>query len=199
MYSSSEQDYEAENDDDHFNTGETAEELEYDTEEDFHQAKSEALEVYIEDEVRRTDYLGLARDHVARAVYARNIATHKFDTENIRCCLCSSKERPCTKVLFPCDHLCLCDKCIRAHRIGPWRKNGPKVPTSTWHACPVCMQEIQCIREYRDGEELEEYWEYLHAVKPNLPPGFRKKFKQMAKKLEKDPKLDHTSENCLIQ
>jgi len=60
------------------------------------------------------NYADLARDHLDRTPYTRQ--GDKTYLVGPACILCSKREA--TTVFFPCEHKCVCDKCIRRLNIG---------------------------------------------------------------------------------
>ncbi len=88
------------------------------------------------------------------------------------------------KVLFPCQHRCICNECWDDHQYD--RK---------WTKCPFCGEEIKFTVDYTSGtnendydydddgdgtrnitKEEEQYWNWINEVKPHLPNGFIKSF-----------------------
>ena len=72
-----------------------------------------------------------------------------------------------SKVFFPCEHLCVCDRCFT--------DNGP------WDICPLCSQNIKVIFDHT-GKEKEDYWRWVNEIRPPLNSSFRKAFPRLSRK-----------------
>ncbi|CAM9225027.1 unnamed protein product [Chrysoparadoxa australica] len=99
----------------------------------------------------KKNYAQMAADYTVLRQYMLGSGTK----ECVMCC-----RRQSSRVLFPCGHKCLCSCCCRAE---------------DWDVCPLCCQEVSQILPCTGNEE-EQYWEWVMAVKPPLPDGFRQRF-----------------------
>jgi len=135
------------------------------------------------------DYNVMARMYVSQNIYRRNISTMKFP-ENTPCCLCHVEIA--SIVLFPCDHLCICKSCLDNCDIGPYDCRKDK----NWHACPVCMTEISLVLSFADGNEYQEYSNWVFEVKPKLPFYFEKTFKLASSQIN-DHKVSSSISCCI--
>jgi hypothetical protein len=60
--------------------------------------------------------------------------------------------------------------------------------------CPACMSDVKIMFPHT-GHEVEDYWQWVHEVKPVLPQSFEAKFRVAAKQLEKKYRIVPTNEN----
>jgi hypothetical protein len=56
-----------------------------------------------------------------------------------------------------------------------------------WCFCPLCNEEIKKIATHT-GREVDEYWAWVHEVKPALPAGF---VKRISHSLDPEPHQQH--------
>lgn len=91
------------------------------------------------------DYIRLSHDYNRMAKYRVNCKT---DLRPV-CVSCHNKDRPIEKILFPCEHVCLCTPCLISFL--------PK-------RCPLCKENIQKILDC-NGFENEEYWKWVEEVR----------------------------------
>jgi hypothetical protein len=99
----------------------------------------------------------------------------------LRCVLC--QERLCSDVLFPCQHRCVCPECIVLHQVCEHQHMG--LVKDGHFNCPLCGEIIKRIIPSSGGSEVDQYWEWVLAVKPPLPDGFMKNFRHSAAVIEK--------------
>ncbi len=76
----------------------------------------------------------------------------------------STTTRYLSKVFFPCEHRCVCNECYDSQQ--------------KWTFCPLCNEEIKIAIDHSGGNEVDEYWDWIHEIKPQLPNGFLKSFKR---------------------
>jgi hypothetical protein len=77
-----------------------------------------------------------------------------------------TRPRALVKVLYPCEHRPICNIC--------WERKQ-------WTKCPFCNKEVKVAINHTGNEE-NEYWEWIHEIKPHLPNGFLKTFTRMSKR-----------------
>jgi hypothetical protein len=99
----------------------------------------------------------------------------------LKCVLC--QERLCSDVLFPCQHRCVCPECIVLHQVCEHQHMG--LVKDGHFNCPLCGEIIKRIIPSAGGSEVDQYWEWVLAVKPPLPNGFMKNFRHSAAVIEK--------------
>ncbi|RLN86751.1 hypothetical protein BBJ28_00012530 [Nothophytophthora sp. Chile5] len=92
-----------------------------------------------------------------------------------RCIYCANAGP--TSVFFPCQHMCVCDDCIKAAKLSPDAQ-----PSCL---CPICMTDIRLILPHT-GKEEEKYWKWVMEVKPSMPSHFKQEFKEAGKNLRKN-------------
>ena len=128
--------------------------------------KLKKLSKYAKETALNKDYGDIAGTYMQHAKYliGKDIidANGKLVKKSKKCLMC--KNNPCTYVLFPCRHACVCEPCREEHCIG----TKDSSTQSAWRACPLCMDEIKIVLP-RNGHEEEEYWEWVHEVKPPIP------------------------------
>jgi hypothetical protein len=120
------------------------------------------------------DYLHLAQTYKNQRVYCDSRA-------DLTCVLC--RQRLCLDVFFPCQHRCVCPECIVTHQICE-HQHLILIPNGFFN-CPLCGTIIKKIIPSAGGEEVEEYWKWVHAVNPELPEGFMRNFRHSAAVIEK--------------
>ena len=110
------------------------------------------------------DYILLSKEHKKTERYRIRIHRRKRDNTSYQppsCINCRSVRRN-FKVFFPCEHMCLCSKCINR-----------KMPKQ----CPLCNSRISIVLNHTDtGDEHEEYWKWIEEVKPSISTAFVKTF-----------------------
>ena len=110
------------------------------------------------------DYILLSKEHKTMERYRIRIHRRKRDNTSYQppsCINCRSVRRN-FKVFFPCEHMCLCSKCINR-----------KMPKQ----CPLCNSRISIVLNHTDtGDEHEEYWKWIEEVKPSISTAFVKTF-----------------------
>jgi hypothetical protein len=97
------------------------------------------------------------------------VGAHSFHPP--KCSMC--KKNKCTKVFFPCQHACVCDECLQTHNIGILNRKKPY--DNKWNACPICVEEIKYIGTLTNTSQ-EDYYHWLHEVKPPIPFINKKQF-----------------------
>ncbi|EQC37137.1 hypothetical protein SDRG_05364 [Saprolegnia diclina VS20] len=126
-----------------------------------------------------TDYItDIDRYNSAKPFSRRSDKT--FDPE-ARCIMC--KTQKILMVFFPCEHKCVCNKCLDYH--PPVTKTIGK--GAHWpHACPVCYRDVTVMFE-NTGFEVDHYWK-LDEV-PHLPNSFVTSFKRAGSRLNTTPNM----------
>mmetsp|Transcript_15081 Transcript_15081/g.27786 ORF Transcript_15081/g.27786 Transcript_15081/m.27786 type:complete len:293 (-) Transcript_15081:107-985(-) len=120
------------------------------------------------------NYFALAREHRERMPYTRQLDTRHFQCENLKCVLC--EEVKPIRVFFPCDHMCVCEGCLKEHNINSQHQSKPS-RSEPWTSCPLCMSDIKLMLVYDYGNEIDVYWQWVYSSKPKLPARFLRKFK----------------------
>lgn len=118
----------------------------------------------------KVDYLALV------GIYASEREYRDLDGEPM-CCLCKAER--CKDVLFPCEHKCVCRKCLFS--TISTQQQGP-----LGGLCPLCSGEIKRIFPH-DGHEREKYWSWVYEIRPTLPHGFRERFEFAGAYLRQPP------------
>ena len=132
------------------------------------------------------DYASIAKQYKAMEQYRSDSPMHQ-----IPCVICKtisskknrkikgkeaskakSKRNILSKVLFPCEHLCICDTCY-THQFQ-------------WRECPLCHQEIKVVFPFRGGRERDDYFDWVNETKPPLPSGFAQAFAVGSKQIIAD-------------
>lgn len=113
------------------------------------------------------DYKQLAADYARQAAHR---VVEGMDAPT--CVIC--KKRQVKDMFFPCEHACVCPKCISKNNIGPaaLAESSPAVTPGqppVWSACPLCMEVIQSVTTIAKGITLPR--DYGPNVLP--PPGFK--------------------------
>ncbi|ETL82669.1 hypothetical protein F442_17805 [Phytophthora nicotianae P10297] len=121
------------------------------------------------------NYLDLVRDFRQLQPFTRR-PDGSYPTGTL--CVYCVNTRP-TSVFFPCQHMCVCDGCIKSGNISTDYSSS-----MDWCACPVCMTDIRLILPH-SGKEEERYWRWALEIKPTLPPRFKQEFKEAGKRLNK--------------
>ena len=109
------------------------------------------------------------------------VGAHPFDPP--KCCMC--KKRRVSLVFYPCQHACVCDSCIREHKIGvldhrPLQPSQYQLEKTTWNACPLCVSEIKRIVRLTNTA-AHDYEKWVYDVKPPIPFLDKQKFKMVGK------------------
>ncbi|CAM9890313.1 unnamed protein product [Ectocarpus fasciculatus] len=121
----------------------------------------------IEDEEPRKDYISFAKEYYLTAPF-RDAGGKQM------CVIC--QKRKASAVLFPCEHKCVCARCIEREGFGATRTASERGAL-----CPVCCQQVVFVAPYRGGgKEAELYWRWVQEVKPPLPKGFQRNFHNAA-------------------
>ena len=107
------------------------------------------------------DYLEMARLYKLQRPYS-DINYSKA------CVLC--RKRKATHVLFPCEHRCVCENCIRKEEICSDSKLSLKAHGCC--NCPLCAAIIKKILPFENGKEIERYWSWVYEFPPPLPENF---------------------------
>jgi hypothetical protein len=74
------------------------------------------------------------------------------------CVSCLTKRSK--NVIFPCEHLCLCNACL---------DTAPK-------QCPLCKCSVHVVLHYT-GNVIDEYWKWVDEVKSPLTTSFMENFR----------------------
>lgn len=91
------------------------------------------------------------------------------------------KKKYLIKVLFPCEHRPICNEC--------WEQKQP------WIKCPVCHEEIKIALNH-NGNEVDEYWDWINEIKPHVPHGFLKSFTRQSRRAIMDAMAKSINDDC---
>lgn len=130
------------------------------------------------------DYLGLVKIYNLQRPFLDRYHT-------IKCVLCQ-KVVP-EDIFFPCEHKVVCRGCLEKEQVCP-DYDLAKFPNGHCN-CPLCMAIIKLILPNEHGKEVEKYWEWVLAVKPELPKGFLRDFRHSAAIIQKV----HIDENAMLR
>lgn len=120
------------------------------------------------------DYLGLVK------IY--NLQRPFLDrAHSIPCVLCQRVVPE--DIFFPCEHKVVCRGCIQREQVCP-DYDLVKFPNGHCN-CPLCATIIKLILPNEHGKEVEKYWDWVLAVKPELPQGFMRDFRHSAAIIKK--------------
>jgi len=100
------------------------------------------------------NYAKLAKDFVATSSY--QVDSMRRREPCVRCFKKRSKN-----VIFPCEHLCLCNACV---------ESAPK-------QCPLCNCSVHIILSYSSGNARDEYWKWSDEVTSPLTTSFAENFR----------------------
>ncbi|KDO31615.1 hypothetical protein SPRG_03535 [Saprolegnia parasitica CBS 223.65] len=126
-----------------------------------------------------TDYISDVERYNSAKPFSRR-PDKTFDPE-ARCIMC--KTHKIHMVFFPCEHKCVCNKCLEYH--PPVTKIAGK--GAHWpHACPVCYRDVTIMFE-NTGFEVDHYWK-LDEV-PHLSNSFVTTFKRAGSRLHTTPNM----------
>jgi hypothetical protein len=78
-------------------------------------------------------------------------------------------------VFFPCEHHCVCRKCIKTENICDER--GLAKNPNGYCNCSLCAGIIKLILPLEGGKEVQKYWNWVYEEKVVLPPAFMKDFR----------------------
>ncbi|CAM9518428.1 unnamed protein product [Ectocarpus sp. 12 AP-2014] len=121
----------------------------------------------IEDDELRKDYISFAKEYYVTAPFR--------DTGGKQICVICQK-RKASAVLFPCEHKCVCARCIEREGFGATRTASEREAL-----CPVCCQQVVFVAPCKGGgKEAELYWRWVDEIKPPLPKGFQRNFHNAA-------------------
>lgn len=81
-------------------------------------------------------------------------------------------------VFFPCEHHCICRKCIYNEKICEEKMLG-KI-SDAYINCSLCAGIIKRILPLDGGREVATYWNWVLEEKPELPREFLRNFKHSA-------------------
>ena len=112
-----------------------------------------------------------------------------------KCCMC--KKGPVESVFYPCQHACVCNKCIERHKIGTLARvketqkhkkehyfpGESLMEKSTWSACPLCISEIKRVVRLTNNAE-QDYEDWVYDVKPPMPWFDTRRFATVGKMLK---------------
>eukprot|EP01038_Epipyxis_sp_PR26KG_P011205 gene11205-15029_t len=118
---------------------------------------------------KNQDYIGMAKIYHLQIPYADR-------RHNPLCVLCN--ESYPEDVFFPCEHKCVCRKCILQNAIVIDSKL--KTTPNGYSNCSLCAAIIKLILPYENGAEIEKYWNWVYEVRTELPSGFKKNFRHSA-------------------
>ena len=126
------------------------------------------------------DYLGLVMMHKKTAPY--RYPANGGGLNDTKCIVCKKSKTSVSTIFFPCEHACVCDDCRFVKLIGSKSVGG-------WNHCPLCHEDIKFIRKRVDNYGKEktierlrnEYWSWVHEIKPYVNPVFLKQFKRKSK------------------
>jgi hypothetical protein len=130
------------------------------------------------------DYLGLVQIYNLQRPFLRRDHT-------INCVLCQRVVPE--DIFFPCEHKVVCRACIKKEEVCPDYELD-KFPNGHCN-CPLCCQIIKLILPNENGKEVEKYWAWVLAVKPELPKGFMRDFRHSAAIIQKI----HIDENAMLR
>lgn len=85
-------------------------------------------------------------------------------------------------VFFPCEHHCVCRKCIYTEKICEERMLH-KLPDG-YINCSLCAAIIKRILPLNGGREVDDYWAWVLEERPELPREFLRNFKHSAGVIE---------------
>ena len=144
------------------------------------------------------DYLALARMHHMQAPYT--VSQMSMGADRPSCVLCNKNQ--CGQVLFPCEHSCICDKCMQKESFCA--NDDPRAAQGGCCSCPLCAALIRKILPYENGKEVGKYWKWVNEVNPQLPNGFLKNWRHSAAVIQKIriddvQKEKQGSRACVIQ
>ena len=124
---------------------------------------------------------GKSQDYLAMAK-AYKIQRPFLDRDhNIKCVLCHNVVPE--DIFFPCEHKVVCRGCIKKEQVCP-DYEMEKYPHGHCN-CPLCASIIKLILPNENGKEVEKYWEWVLAVRPELPSGFKRDFRHSAAIIQK--------------
>lgn len=130
------------------------------------------------------DYIGMVHQYKLQRPFVDR--HHK-----INCVLCN-KVVP-EDIFFPCEHKVVCRGCIHREQVCA-DYDLAKFPNGHCN-CPLCAAIIKLILPNEYGKEVEKYWDWVLAVKPELPQGFMRDFRHSAAIIQKI----HIDENTRLR
>ena len=134
------------------------------------------------------DYMALARTYSMQVRFA---ASQLKSGERPLCVLCNKNN--CSMVLFPCEHSCICAKCIEKEHFCAL--DSPLMTQGGCCSCPLCAGVIRKMLPYEGGNEVEKYWAWVHEINPLLPKGFMKNWRHSAAIIEKVRVVNNEPDN----
>ncbi len=120
------------------------------------------------------DYLALARLYRIQRPYS--------DPNYQALCLLCHREY-CEDVFFPCEHHCVCRKCIKREKIC--EESGLKKDPKGYCNCSLCAGIIKKILPLEGGKEIQRYWDWVYEEKIELPIGFMRNWRHSAAVIQK--------------
>lgn len=132
-----------------------------------------------EAKVYQKDYLHIANLYQQQRKYHDVLCKEK-------CILCNKNQ--VTHAFFPCNHRCVCHSCIDTRNIQEIHTlDVLKVPKieEIHTTCPLCLLPIKKIFLMNNGQEIEDYYDWVDEVKPILSETFLKKFNHSRFALQK--------------
>jgi WW domain len=122
------------------------------------------------------DYINMARTYKVQRPYSDSRITMK-------CVLCQVNDS--NQVLFPCEHRCLCDDCVRKEEICTEKEMNSLKEGHGHCNCPLCATIIKRILPYENGREIEKYWEWVYEIPPPISKEFMRNWKHSAAVIQK--------------
>ena len=95
------------------------------------------------------DYIRLSKQYKLMERYRiKPNFPRSLDSPRPICISCQQRSQKIDKVLFPCEHVCICTSCLKS---------------SLPRRCPLCKESIRQIFDI-DGRETENYWKWIEEV-----------------------------------
>ena len=95
------------------------------------------------------DYIRLSHEYKLSERYRiKPNSSRSLDSPRPICLSCQNTTQRIDKVLFPCEHACICTSCLKS-----------SVPQK----CPLCKENIRRVFDL-DGKESENYWKWIEEV-----------------------------------
>ena len=113
---------------------------------------------FLRDASYSKNYAKLAKDFVVSSRYCANSLGRRRDPTCVSCLTNRSEN-----VIFPCEHLCLCDACLD-------RAEAPK-------QCPICKCSVHVVLKYTGNVVIDEYIQWVDEVKSPLTKTFMQNFR----------------------
>jgi hypothetical protein len=125
---------------------------------------------------KNQDYLALARLYRIQRPYS--------DPNYQALCLLCQREY-CEDVFFPCEHHCVCRKCMKKEKIceESYFRHHPEQGGCC--NCSLCASIIKKIFPLENGKEVGKYWDWVYEEKIDLPIGFMRNWRHSAAVIQK--------------